>query len=181
MVAKYDGTNDYGDLIEKWKVRLIVSRARHYGFPKHQWEDVQQDLILDVMAFEFDPAKSNGASETTALIALIDKKLIDRLRAATRERKHLERRNAALGITESTTEDSPALSQRDDIPLRADVHQAMGLLTARQRAICAALAEGRSVSEIARRLGCGWHTVERAIVAIRRAFKEVGLDGWVRA
>jgi RNA polymerase sigma factor (sigma-70 family) len=179
MVARREPTNGYGDLIEEWKVDLIISRARRYGFRRHQWPDIQQELILDVLAFRYDPAKANGATELTALTTLIDRRLIDILRAATRERKHIARRNAALSIPENPTEDDPAFAYEDDTALRLDVREAITRLTPRQRAVCDALAEGRSVRGTARQIGCDPKTVRRDIKAIRRVFAGMGLGGWV--
>ena len=48
--------------ISKW----ISSRARRMGFKRHDIEDVQQQILLVLMDFEFNPEKSNGASGQTA-------------------------------------------------------------------------------------------------------------------
>ncbi len=40
--------NDYGELVEQWKVDLIVQRARRKGFRPDEIEDVQQDVIRAV-------------------------------------------------------------------------------------------------------------------------------------
>ena len=37
--------NDYGGLVEPWKVALIAARARRFGFRGHELEDVQQEII----------------------------------------------------------------------------------------------------------------------------------------
>jgi hypothetical protein len=67
--------NDYGEVVEKWKVALILRRAIRMGFRRHDLEDVQQQVVVELLAFTFDPAKSNGASETTVITALIDNTL----------------------------------------------------------------------------------------------------------
>jgi transposase-like protein len=59
------------------------------------------------------------------------------------------------------------------------VRAAVATLDAVDRQACEALAEGRSVDEIAGLLGCGWHTAARRISRIREHFKRIGLDGWL--
>ncbi len=37
--------NDYGNLIEKWKVELIERRARRLGFKDHEIPDLEQEIV----------------------------------------------------------------------------------------------------------------------------------------
>ena len=60
-------------LIEK--LNLIKSRARLQGFRRHSLEDAVQEVALVVLEFEYDAEKSNGATETTALVTVIDRRL----------------------------------------------------------------------------------------------------------
>lgn len=159
---------DYDGVVEPWKVELIVSRAKRLGFRRHDLEDVQQELILDVMSFRYDRAKSNGATETTALTALIDNRLKKLIRSEARYRAHLEQ-----FMKDSERANEPA---RDDRPA-VDVWNAVQALTPRERTVCHALARGRSKHAVARMLGCGWHTVDRLVRRIREHFRELGLEG----
>jgi|OM-RGC.v1.023923642 hypothetical protein len=82
--------NGYGDLLEPWKAELIVARARRKGFSGDRVMDAQQEVILDVLAFEYDPDNEAGATEETALTSLIDRKLCFILRGEIRARKREE-------------------------------------------------------------------------------------------
>jgi hypothetical protein len=81
---------DYNGQVEPWKVDLIISRAKRMGFRCDEIEDAQQTIIFDVMCFRFNTTKSNGATETTALIALIDNRLKSLLRSKTRYQAHID-------------------------------------------------------------------------------------------
>ena len=158
--------NDYADLIEPWKARLIVKRAKRFGIPPQQWPDIQQEIILDIMDSRFDPDKSNGAKISTLLTAIIDNCLKKILRTATRyQGRNGEPRSE---VFEETT------------ALRLDVRQALVSLSPRQKAVCLRLSHGESISRIARALGCGRATVRRLRDRLRDQFTDMGLDGWVR-
>jgi len=49
-------------------------------------------------------------------------------------------------------------------------------LAPEDRDLCRALADGESIDAIARRLGCGWHTVKRRVDRVRERFAQMGLD-----
>ncbi len=66
---------NYRRLVEQWKVELNERRARKKGFRPDEVDDVLQDVLPVVVAFRFEPERSNGATETTALVAVIDKRL----------------------------------------------------------------------------------------------------------
>ena len=158
--------NDYADLVEPWKVRLIVERAKRFKIPPQQWPDIQQEIILDIMDFRFDPAKSNGAKLSTLLTAVIDNRLKMILRANSRnQNRNGEPRS---NVFEDTT------------ALELDVRQALASLPPRQKAVCLRLSRGESISRIAQTLGCGRATVRRLRDRLRDQFTDMGLDGWVR-
>lgn len=169
--------NDYGELIENWKAALIVSRAIRMGFRRHDLEDVQQQVVVALLAFEFDPAKSNGASEATAITALIDKKLKAIQRARSRYAKRV------VGHTDESREEA-SLAATDEfstalVAQTLDVREAVADLPPPAQQICTALADGLSINEIARALGVGWHTIRRQVAGIRGYFEFLGLDGHV--
>ena len=167
MAAKRNAfTNDYKDLVEPWKAKLIVERARRLGIPPQQWSDIQQEIILDVIDFRFDPAKSNGAKISTLLTAIIDNRLKMILRTAARQQDRIGQPKP--DVFEDTT------------ALRLDVRQALTSLSPRQKAVCLRLSRGESISQIARALGCGRATIRRLKDGIQQWFTYMGLDGWVR-
>ena len=162
-MPKYDG------VLEQWKVDLIIHRAKLLGFRPHELPDATQEAVLVVLKFRYDPNHANGATERTTLITVIDNRLRKMKRSATRYHAHVER------FGQNATEFS-----RDEVDLRAmDVACAVADLTERQQAVCRSLSDGLSKAQIARELGCGWHTVERIIRQLRERFEKLGLDGWL--
>ena len=158
---KYDG------LVEEWKVDLIAARARRMGFRWDEIPDIQQRIIMEVLAFEFD--ESNGAKESTALQAIIDNNLKKMCRTTARYRSHLER------LVHERPLETDFIAEECAI----DVRLAVAQLPEREQTVCQALAAGCSKHEIAQRLQCGWHTVDRLILRIREHFRDIGLDGYV--
>lgn len=156
----------YGGVVEFWSVRLALARIRRFGFPRHEWPDRLQELVLEIMAFKFDPAKANGASKTTAVCGLINKRLVSAWRATQR----YERRIARL---------RPEECYSDQAGLRLDVRTALANLPPRERSVGEGICRGQSVSEIARALGCGRATVRRLRENIRQRFMALRLDAWV--
>jgi hypothetical protein len=45
------------------------------GFRRQDLDDVQQQVSIALLQFNFDEARSNGASERTAITAVIDRQL----------------------------------------------------------------------------------------------------------
>ena len=157
---------DYDGVVEPWKAELIVARARRMGFRPDEIPDIQQQMILDVAAFRFDASKSNGAKESTALQCIIDNQLKKIRRSRARYRAHLNR----VGRDATSDYSSPPMDTVQD------VRAALAGLPEREQCLCRALADGYSRHEIAKRLGCGWHTVDRILRRIRRSLEELGLD-----
>lgn len=172
--------NNYGALVEEWKVDLIVNRARKKGFRPDELEDVQQEIILKILDFRYDPEKSNGAAETTALISLIDKQLTFIRRGQARRQKHIEayRKNYSNpdgDLSSAFTTPSPV----DKICLLMDLKMAISKLHPNQRMICAALAQNETPSGIARKLGISRYAIDQIIKGIRKQFKACGLGEWM--
>ncbi len=157
---------DYDGVVEPWKVALIVARAKRMGFRRDEIHDVQQQMILDVVGFRFDPARSNGAQESTALQALIDNQLKKMCRTTARHRARMDRLSREPIPEVYFPEHERAL----------EVRTAVAALPEREQAVCRALVEGYSKPDIAGKLGCGWHTVDRIVRHIRQRFEENGLD-----
>ncbi|HPD13882.1 MAG TPA: hypothetical protein PLE19_02985 [Planctomycetota bacterium] len=173
--------NDYGQLVEAWKVDLILDRARRKGFRPDELEDVQQDVIQAVMDFRFEPEKSNGATENTALTALIDKQLTFIQRGRARHHKHHERFKELMGVRDGQpVQDAMVESQERAVALALDVRDAVARLTPQEQVICAALSRGENRFNIAKAIGVSRYELDRAIDRIREQFEKRGLDAWVR-
>ncbi|MDP6558153.1 MAG: ECF-type sigma factor [Pirellulaceae bacterium] len=106
----------------------------------------------------------------------IDRCLLAIRRRESRYAKCLDRARSA-----QRTGNGEEPSYEDATPLRLDVHTALSQLSDDEREVCEALSHGFSIHEIATRLGCDWHTVNRRITRIRARFTELGLDGWLEA
>ena len=168
-------TNDKPDI--DWHTQLIEARGRRMGLASADLDDAVQEITPQVLAFRYDSAKSNGASLKTALTAVVDRCLLAIRRRESRYAKCLERaRNA-----KQTSDHGESSTYEDSTPLQLDVHTALSQLSADEREICEALSHGFSIHEIATRLGCDWHTVNRRVARIRIRFTEMGLGEWLGA
>ncbi len=163
-------TLDYDGMVEDWKVELVVSRARRMGFREDELEDVQQEVVLDVARFRYNASRSNGATEKTALTALIDNRLNTLMRTERRYQSHVEQ------CASERRESYDPHPQADRI---IDTASAVASLLPAERRVCQLLSEGASRHAIARTLGCGWHTVNGMVREIREKFKALGLDASV--
>jgi RNA polymerase sigma factor (sigma-70 family) len=165
--------NDYATVIEKWKVDLIVSRAKRLGFQRQDLEDAQQSIVLELLAFQFDPSKANGATESTAVTSVIDHQLLN-----LRRRRNRYARRVTECDNDFADDNAVASAWQDGlrIAVRSDLDTATSRLTPIARQICELLADGLSLNEIATALGVGWHTVNRHLQHIRQCFEQLGLD-----
>lgn len=157
--------NDYAGLVAPWKVELIVIRAKRMRFHDCEIEDAQQEIIFDILAFRYDPTHPNGATERSALTSLIDNRLRNIVRARMRYRAKVE-------CVEPAPED---YDPTDELQMAIDVRDAVAALDPRQQRVCADLADGYSRRQIARRMGCGWHRVNRLVDEVRDHFRSRGL------
>jgi len=164
-------TNTYDGILEAWKVDLIRARARRHGVRPHDMGEVEQEIVRVVAEFCFDPAKSNGATERTALTKVIDNRLKNMRRKRKRYSDHLDRaRRMSRQVEEDTT--SKAM-------LVIDVHDAIAMLPLREQAVCQGLLVGQTLNQIAIDQGCAWGTIRRSCDAIREHFTAIGLGSWL--
>ena len=134
---------NYGELVALWKIRLIVRRSRRYGFRSDQINDILQEIVLDVIKFQYIPSISNGATEKTALTALIDNRLRKMIRSAGREKNRIEK----IQQDQHTTDHSD-----NHTALQLDVLDAVTSLDDFKKSICSLLANGYSENQIAQLL-----------------------------
>jgi RNA polymerase sigma factor (sigma-70 family) len=170
--------NTYEGVVDRWKVDLIRERARRWGFRREDLEDAEQEIILDVADFRFDAAKSNGATERTALTAIIDHRLCTLLRSKRRYQQHVAKAAAQVAMDDEPLAASTNSSPNGDLVL--DMQEAVAALPDFERAICQSLALGHSLTEIAAQLGCSRHAVGKAVARIRLRFESLGLGDWIR-
>jgi len=172
--------NDYGDLIEKWKVDLIRARARRFYFREDEMDDLEQMIVPQLVGADFDPEAAAGASERTFVITIIDRQLMkvkrDRRRDVRRvnyESPHIEDKGAL------TAKDLVSLGRRDRLELALDVQRALTDLTPTERAICLALKEGLSQADIARATGRSKAAICNEVQKLRAKFREWGFGNYL--
>jgi RNA polymerase sigma factor (sigma-70 family) len=172
--------NHYGAQVESWKIDLIVLRGKRMGFDEHDLADLQQQIVLALQNFLYDPRRANGAAESTVVVALIDRQLRMARRKATRYRKRMEQLHEEReDDQESKSNPHPLPHYEDRGQLKLDVRQALEKLDPRDRQICQALAGGTPIHQIAQEQGCGWYTIKRRMDHIRDYFQKIGLSGWL--
>ena len=168
--------NCYADIIEPWKVELIVRRARRWGIGCSDLEDVQQEIVLSLLDFVFDTEKSAGASEVTAVTAVIDRRLAMMRRRETRHLRREQRFRAIAVVVDEVLRVTPnALLDEDDRNLAIDLRTVIDELSPRARRVCEYLSEGRTLNEIAGLLSIDWRAVRREVDAIRLHLQQSGL------
>lgn len=160
---------------------LIARRCRRMGFRGADLDDASQEAAIAVMAFEFDEERANGASLETALTAVIDHCLLSLRRKHGRYAKHLEQFLDTAHAKWSNCDDEPVEPHYEEpTDLRLDVQAVLATLSIDDQRICSDLAAGRSVHEIAKALGCDWHTVRRQVERVREVFEARGLGRWLK-
>ncbi len=153
------------------KLELIRSRAVRFGLKRHDLEDAVQDVIIDLLEFIPDPEKTNGASESTVLIAVIDRRLMEWLRTQKRYQDMVERCGAMLPSDDELLCESGV--EASDAAL--DVAAVLADLSEFEQRVGRMLSEGHSAYSIAQELGVGRRAVNTAIEVIRERFTDAGL------
>ena len=172
--------NTYAQLIEKWKVDIIADRALKRGFRPDELDDVQQEIVPAVLAFRFDSQKSNGATERTAVTALVNRRLTFIQRGRARQLKHHERYMELIGLkNDKPFEEVPDEVNPNAVAMAFDVRESVAGLPPQEQAVCAALSRGDNRLGIAKAMGITRSAVNRMIGHIREQFRAGGLDAWV--
>ena len=169
----------YDKVMAPWKVDLALRRLRKLGFPGRHWPDLMQELAILILGFQYDPDRANGATEQTALYAVITKHLCYRMRGRYREMRGMERYLREMGVHDDGTTLEPDPFVEFLTPLQLDVRQQIARLPEFDRAVAEGLSQGMNKAELARDLNCDWHTIDAAARRIAERFQTRELDGWV--
>lgn len=170
-------TLDYNGLIEDWKLELIIDRAKRFGIPKHDWPDVQQSAVLDILKFEYDAGKNNTAKENTILTAIIDHKIISLIRKESLHQKTFEEYLERKGYWNT---DQECFCYAVQYGFREDLQHALMQLDDQQRFVCLGLIDGLSMRKIAQKLKCRQSAIKQIIDSIRDIFEQLGVNEWLR-
>jgi RNA polymerase sigma factor (sigma-70 family) len=152
------------------KLDLIRSRAVRFKIKRHDLEDAVQEVIMDLLEFTPDPEKANGASESTILVTVIDRRLNKWLRAQKRYQDMVERCGAMLPSDEELTTESDI--ETSDVGI--DVSALLADLPEFEQQVGQLLSEGENATSIARELGVKRPVVCEAIQFIRERFQAAG-------
>jgi len=161
--------------IERWKLELIRRRAVRCGLRSHDLADAVQEVALAVMNFTFQAERSNGASEKTALTALVDRRLAMIRRRTARYRRRFEALEWSPDASQEQAEPTEP-SGEPQLDTVADTQAVVARLSPEDQQLCRLLSEGLSTAEIARRMGCGWHTIKRRMERLRAEFERMGFE-----
>ncbi|HBG25690.1 MAG: hypothetical protein A2Y10_02570 [Planctomycetes bacterium GWF2_41_51] len=161
---------NYKDVISPTKIAIIIARAKKNGLPEDMVEDVIQDVALEIINFNYDPEKSNGATETTALTAIIDHKIIDIVRRIEFEKNFWER--------ESHTIEMEADELRP-LQMSMDIQSALKALSPIERQICMKLINCMTINEIAQEEKWGYAKAKKIVAGIRSKLAGMNLKNYI--
>ncbi len=158
--------NEYEGLLEKRDVRLIRRWAMRAGFQPDEIPDVLQEVAMAVIQNPDGCLAATGAERKLSLWILARDTFSRITRAEQRRRQRDEQK--ALMVHEAYCDDVT--------PVRLDVQTIVAGLDEQCRTVCKLLSQGLSQSQIAKRMQCGWHTVDRLVRTIRERFEEHGFE-----
>lgn len=160
------------------KLNLIKSRARLMGFRRHDLEDAVQEVMLTVLEFEYDVEKSNGATETTALTTVIDRRLNLLRRSQRRYAGLIERATDRLAVEYQGCEDGPFELDRtgEERVASAELEDVIATMDDEMQQVCRLMMQGMLTRGISRRLKMGWNRVDELISTIRERLEAAGLN-----
>ncbi|MDZ4852128.1 MAG: hypothetical protein SGI77_22805 [Pirellulaceae bacterium] len=156
------------------RMNLIRARGRKLGLEGADLDDAVQDVAMAILKFRYDPLRSNGASEKTALIHVMDRRLISFLRSKGRRLKHV------APIDLQNTNESKGLESQDrtiDINvIQSDVRLAMLSIDELQHRVCRLLMAGLSQAKTQAELGLSRREMCRHMKSLRDAFAKHGFS-----
>ena len=172
--------NDYGDLLERWKVDLIRARAKRLFFRDDEIPDLEQVIVMELLEADHRPDVAGGASEATFAVAVIDRQLREIKRYKARDRRKANYAALSLEGEPAVWEEAESLSvEADDPGLRLDMAEAMPHLRPAERAIYLALSQGQSQAAIARATGRSKAAICDGVRELRKKFLRRGLDEYL--
>jgi RNA polymerase sigma factor (sigma-70 family) len=172
--------NDYGGLIEQWKVDLIKARARRFGFRDDELPDLEQVIVLQLIEVEYAPGDENPATERTFVRSIVDRLLARHRRDQKRDRRRASHDASSLDSGWPEADEALVELHRSyDLGLRLDVQDALAGLSPVERALCEALMQGQSRAEVARKRGVPRAAVSKQVSRLAEKFRLLGLEAYV--
>jgi len=156
--------NEYEGLFEKREVELIRQWAKRAGLQSDAIPDVLQEVAMVVVQQPGDWPATTSAKRKQLLWGLT-RNVLGKIKRVERRRRRRDEQKASM-VEEAYCDDTT--------PMRLDVQEVVASLDERCQAVCDLLSQGLSTSQIAKRMNCGWHAVDRIVREIRRRFEEHG-------
>ncbi len=162
--------NEYEGWFEKQEVELIRRWAKRGGIPSDGAYDVLQEVAM-VVVQQPDDWSAMTAVERKQLLWVVTRNVLGKIKRAERRRRRRDEEKAAM-VEEAYCDNAT--------PIRLDVQEVVAGLDERCQTVCGLLSQGLSKSQIAERMQCGWHTVDRLVRTIRERLQEAEVDAWLR-
>jgi len=161
--------NGYEGVFEKREVELIQRWAKRAGFSSDQVSDVLQEVAM-IVAQEPDGWAQADKSRRRQLLWLFTRNTVGKIRRKEERRRQRDQQKAMMA-EEAYTDDAALM--------RLDVQGVMAGLDERCQDVCELLSQGFSRSQIAQRMNCSWHAVDRLVRTIRRRLQEAEVNAWL--
>jgi len=162
--------NEYEGLFEKREVELIRQWAKRAGIQSDEIPDVLQEVAIVVIQRP-DGWSSATSARRKQLLWVLTRNALGKIKRTERRRCQRDEQKASM-TEEAYCEDATSM--------RLDVQEVVASLDERCQTVCELLSQGLSRSQIAERMNCGWHTVDRLVHTIRQRFEETEVSQWLR-
>ena len=172
------GRNKYDGLIEEWKVDLVRSRAKKWGFLEDDVPDLEQQAALELLKVQFKPDEYAGVQEKTLVVEVIDRMLKMVMRNRKRDVRRVNYLAELIESAEGLVTEKSVLGKLGTTrtEMRLDVERALMGLSEEERTIIGRLGEGDSQAEIARSMGSSKAKVNETVMRLREKFRRWGID-----
>lgn len=154
----------YKGLLQPWQINATISIAKRFGVEAEDLHDVMQETAMRLVSFKYDAAKSNGATERSAVSVIIRNVIMTMQLANTRYQRRIEKYSQENKQREGVEQD---VGYNDYLEVIAGLDEV-------DQDIAHALSEGKNINEIAREKGISWYSVNRSIERIRLHFLAQG-------
>ena len=161
---------EYEGVFEKSEIEPIRRWAKRSGFSSSEIPDVLQEVAITVIRQPADWAEA-GKSRRRQLLWLFTRNALGKIRRTEERRRQRDEQKAMM--TEEAYCDNVT-------PMRLDVQEVVAGLDEQCQTVCKLLSEGLSKMQIAQRLGCSWHAVNRTVRTISQRLEAAEVDEWLR-
>lgn len=162
--------NEYEGIFEEQEVKLIRRWAKRAGIQPAELPDVTQEAAMAVTRRPEEWLQASRGQRKQQLW-VITRNIVARIQRSDRRRRKRDEQKASM-----------ADEAYCDVatPLRLDVRKVVASLNEKHRTVCELLSQGLSKAQIAEKMGCSWHTVDRMVGTIRQRLEEAGVNEWLQ-